>query len=635
MGWRLFMYSRVMGKGKYRYLVIQRNYREGKRCKQETIANLGRIDEIQKDFKIKKLLLSISKQLDPDNRVYDINDAKENDRIYWGANAIIKKLWSMLKMDDLLCKLTKDRKIEFNFYEAIFLMLVDRFTNPCSKYKTFQTQDKYNKADKVALHHFYRALDLLSEYKDQIEIELFKQSKRTLDSTVDIVFYDVTTLYFESISPDVLKEFGYSKDAKFGEVQVVVGLLINSEGLPIGFEVFPGNTYEGDTLIKSLEKLKTRFKIGKLIFVADQGMLNLVNLSAISSAGYEYIIGARIKSRPQKIKEDILDLSTYDTIETSDIKEVLKGKTIKCPDVNDLLEIKKILQNKNISSKDLTAIRKHCEKFNDTLAARRITEFLKENMSDATTLISLTKRTAKIEKIEARIGKVKNKILKDNLVFLGNDRIKVSNQCNKYLADKKEELVSILDETLQSRLILTWSSKRSKKNKKDRERLIAKAKDLIENGKQVINKKGYRKYINASVEKPTLDYSKMIEEEQWDGFYGIQTSNKEMSHKEISAVYHMLWKIEESFRILKSHFETRPIYHWTPSRIKGHLVLCFMALLLERTLEIKLSRENATFSPVSIREAINSLQASKFEVDGDEFYMRSTITELGEKILSP
>ena len=619
-------------KDKYSYLVIQESYWENGKSRQRTIANLGRIDQLNKDYNLKNLLKSISKKADKDNKLYDIHDADEKERIHWGANAILQKLWSMLNLDKILLDATKNRKIEFDFYNAIFLMLADRFTGPCSKYNTFKTQDKYHKADKVQLHHFYRALDVLHTHKDDIELSLFKRSKKCLDNEIDIVFYDVSTLYFESVSPDVLKDFGYSKDAKFGEVQVVIGLLVSKEGLPLGFELFPGNSYEGDTLVKSLDKIKTRFKINKLIFVADQGMLNTVNLDAITMAGYEYIIGARIKNRPKGIKEDILDLSTYDTIETSDPNDILKSKTVKSPDASNISEIKIILSKDEISNKDLTAIRKICKEFTDTFAANRITTFLRNNFSDASSLISLTGRTKNMEKIVARIDKVKDGKLKERLLQL-NDCKAISNYCKEFLKTEKKDILSLLDELSQLRLILTWSSKRKRKNEKDRERSIQKAVDHLDKKKPAVNKKGFKKYINTSIGESTLDRSKIVEEAQWDGFFGIQTSNYQMSSAEVSATYHMLWKIEESFRILKSHFEARPIYHWTPSRIHGHLVMCFIALMLERMLEIRLIQEGINHSPIRIREAINSLQASRFEVDGDEFYMRSSLTELGTKIL--
>ena len=95
----------------------------------------------------------------------------------------------------------------------------------------------------------------------------------------------------------------------------------------------------------------------------------------------------------------------------------------------------------------------------------------------------------------------------------------------------------------------------------------------------------------------------------------------------------MLWKIEESFRLFKSHLETRPVYHRNPKRIKGHLVLCFLALLLERHLEILLKKEAIDYSAEKIREAIKSLQASRIEIDGKSFYLRSQISPMAEHIL--
>ncbi|MBK7995827.1 MAG: transposase [Blastocatellia bacterium] len=143
------------------------------------------------------------------------------------------------------------------------------------------------------------------------------------------------------------------------------------------------------------------------------------------------------------------------------------------------------------------------------------------------------------------------------------------------------------------------------------------------------------KYIELDQNKigTKIDEKKILEDELWDGYYGLQSNATDLSPQDILDYYHQLWKIEESFRIFKSHLETRPIFHWTAKRIKGHFVLSFIAFLLERTLEIQLKQNNISYSPLLILKAIDELQYSVLFVQGNEFFLRSQVSGLANDIL--
>lgn len=128
---------------------------------------------------------------------------------------------------------------------------------------------------------------------------------------IDIIFFDATTVYFESFSSDEFKSIGFSKDLKFNQPQVLFCLMVNKDGLPIGYKVFPGDTYEGHTLIPVLKDLRQRYKIDKVIFVADAGMFNQDNLKELEAEGFEYVLGARLKNLNNALKEKILDKKHY------------------------------------------------------------------------------------------------------------------------------------------------------------------------------------------------------------------------------------------------------------------------------------------------------------------------------------
>jgi transposase len=152
---------------------------------------------------------------------------------------------------------------------------------------------------------------------ERIQSKAYYATKQVLGGKINVLFYDATTLYFESFIEDDLKQNGYSKDFKFNQPQVILALLVTQEGLPIGYEVFPGSCYEGHTVIPVLQKLKERYELEKIIFVGDKGMLNEENLSFLEGQNFYYIVGARLRNLAEGLTKEVLDLEKYQ-METED-----------------------------------------------------------------------------------------------------------------------------------------------------------------------------------------------------------------------------------------------------------------------------------------------------------------------------
>ena len=153
----------------------------------------------------------------------------------------------------------------------------------------------------------YRFLDKLNNtLKEQVEQIAFAHTLRVLRGNISVVFYDMTTLYFEASDEDDLRRTGFSKDGKHSNPQIFIGLLVGLGGYAIGYDIYEGNTYEGHTLIPFLEKISKKFNLNKPVVVADAGLLSNSNIKALEEKQYEYIIGARLKNEPDKIKEQIL-----------------------------------------------------------------------------------------------------------------------------------------------------------------------------------------------------------------------------------------------------------------------------------------------------------------------------------------
>lgn len=506
----------IMSKGK-KYIAIVENYRKQGKVRQRSIACLGSLDKLQNKDKLKKIALSLLNYSKGKKMYFDISKCKEIERKIWGAPKVIKKIWDNLDLDELFKKVIAGKKIKFDFFSSIFLLVLDRICYPCSKLKTYKEQKRYHGIVDNKLQDLYKTLDILSNKKEQIERDLFNRNKNLFNMKVDVIFYDITTVYFESVRNDGFKEFGYSKDKKINEVQIVLALLTDKNGMPIGYDLFPGNTFEGQTIGIIIDKLKNRFEIDKLIFVCDSAMLSKKNLGIISAMGYEYIVGARMKNLSEKIKEEILSEQGYIILEREG------GKIFKYKEI------------------DLKGGRK---------------------------------------------------------------------------------------------LICGFSTDRACKDKKDRERLIEKAEQMLKKSSCILSKRGAARYIKVDyINTRQIDENRIREDEKWDGYYAIETNIKIIQPMEIFRVYHDLWKIEESFRILKSHMQARPIFHWTEKRIKGHFVLCFIAFLIERILEHELSKNNIDYSAYKIRKALNQLQYSEIEIEGEKLYLRSKVEGIAYEIL--
>ncbi len=192
--------------------------------------------------------------------------------------------------------------------ESLFRHLViSRLAFPLSKLKTVDYLNRYQGV-KISISSVYRFLDKLNDdLKLQVEQISFKHTNKVLSGKVNVVFYDMTTIYFEASTEDELRKTGFSKDGKHSNPQIFLGLLVGLGGYAIGYDIFEGNIYEGHTLIPVLEKMSKKFDLDKPIVVADAGLLSRDNVNALELAGYKYILGARIKNEGEQIKKKIFE----------------------------------------------------------------------------------------------------------------------------------------------------------------------------------------------------------------------------------------------------------------------------------------------------------------------------------------
>ena len=200
-------------------------------------------------------------------------------------------------------------------------LVITRLVYPVSKLKTVDYLFKY-KGIQVSVYSIYRYLDKLhSSQKELIQQISLQHTLKLFDNKISVVFYDVTTLYFEAADEDDFRKTGFSKDGKHQQPQIVLGLLVSEGGYPLDYDVFEGSKYEGDTLIPVIEHFVTKHQPKELIVVADAGLLSTKNIKALQAKQYQYILGGRIKNESDVIKQVILSLELQDKQSTELIKQ--------------------------------------------------------------------------------------------------------------------------------------------------------------------------------------------------------------------------------------------------------------------------------------------------------------------------
>lgn len=201
-------------------------------------------------------------------------------------------------------------------------LVLYRLVYPRSKLKT--TQYLYRYAGKTySEDEVYRYLDkLYNSHKEQVQQISFCHTQMVLDGKISIVFYDVTTVYFEIDDEDTLRKTGFSKEGKHQNPQIVLGLLVSKGGYPLAYDIFEGNQFEGETMLPIIDSFKSKYGLKQLIIVADSGLLSKKNIERLQKNNYEFILGARIKNETLAVKKEILSLS----LKNGESKIIDKGK---------------------------------------------------------------------------------------------------------------------------------------------------------------------------------------------------------------------------------------------------------------------------------------------------------------------
>jgi len=518
----------------------------------DPIAHFNKIAKEEEEKLNNELLLKLSETID---------DNINNKNLGYIA---LKNVYYELDLNNFFSSKQSKLNIKYNLNDIFQLLIYSRIMYPGSKKDNYDNKNIFFDDFDFSLKDMYRSLDYFNSYKDEILSLIWNQTKDKYQRDTSSVYYDCTNYYFEISYNDEdlidedgnILEKGYRKKGPSKEHRpepiIGLGLLMDRNGIPLSYNLFPGNESEKLTLRSELKKTKRNFGIEKVITVADRGLNTSDNTLFIAGKNDDehtnhdgYVFGQSVRGADQEFKDWVLDQNDY-----------------------------------------------------------KIDKFIENN-----TEISFKHKS----RIFAKTVQIKRNGSRNNKT-----------------------------EIYQKQMVY-YSEKFAKKQKKERELVIIKAKDLIANpGRYTratsvgaagyINNFDYDKKTGEIIAKDlSLDTYKIQEEEKYDGYYSIVTSELNMSDKEMRDTYKGLWKIEESFKITKSTLETRPVYVWTKEHIEAHFLTCFISLVILRLLEQKINRK---YTSEKIIESLKKYNCSNIKHDIYYFNYRDEIIKNIERIFN-
>jgi transposase len=548
-------FRRTTARGKT-YLQYVSSYRnEKKQPATKVIANLGNISDMS-ESDIERLTVSFLKAVKAEDK-FPKSRFRLGKGYHYGTCLPAIAIWERLGLERIINNAISN-KVKIPVSKITLIQIANRFSEPGSKLACYrwhsnsmfsQLKDFVKLPDKEEekLHTYYRSLDYLCSAKEEIEKELYYELKSYgMDNR--LVFYDITSVYFEGLYSE-LGENGHSRDNRPDAQQIVIGLVMSRDGIPIAHHVFEGNRADKTTVEEVIEDLENRFSIKEVVFVGDRGMLTIDNIECVKSRGNNYMLG--MQKRNRRIIKYIM-------------KRIDKQKEFQEITYADLNDVFKKEYSKNV--RFVACYNPEVAKLNKATREKNIGNFEE--------LINENALEGKLDVIKESHFKIKSYLSKYHMTRfykLKIDKI------------KKEE---------------TTESKAAKARLKKEEI--------------------YKLHIDKQE-------SAILEEADLDGRYFIQTEvdKREFPTKEVVVSYKSLQKVERAFRIIKNELDIRPVFVRLETRIRGHVMICFFALLIEILLEKKLRELFPELEDDKTRKA----NLKKYERTQDDSLTMKTLME--------
>jgi len=498
----------------------------------KVLYNFGRLEDLDME-QLKRLVKSISRFLKPED-VLNAQAALELDEpdIKWrtcksyGGIYLLAQLWKRFNFAKILSKPISRASYRTPVLMAVFAMIANRCLSPSSKLAVsdwVKKQVHIPELPEIDVQVLYRAMDFLLEHQDELEREIYWSVADILNLEVDILFFDTTSSYFETDGISPLKRRGYSKDKRKDLPQVVIGLAVTRDGIPVRHWVFPGNTADMDTIERVKSDLSD-WRLNRLIFVHDAGMSSEDNHRYLQRGGGHYIVGRKLKSGEKEAKAALAQRGPYTRI-------------------NEKLFAKEIIFGDGEKRKRLVLVK-------NTEEAER----------------QRTVRQEIIETVEEKVNAINNRRVRSH---------------NKVVCELKSHPV-------------------------------------------------YGKYIKEPGDgRLKVDKTKAARESRYDGKFLIETSDDTLSVEDVVFGYKQLYDVEHAFRSLKTTLKLRPNYHSKDDRIRCHIFLCFLALLLVRVVENETGKTWST-----VRDEMSRIYFGEFNQNGAAIRLLTQLTRKQKSILN-
>jgi transposase len=584
----------------YQYLVISESVRiQGKGSTTRNIANLGNIEKFQTQ--------DINSLIDGFIRLFELDhyalseDIEILESLEHGTILLWRKLWEELGLSDIIERqvCSKEKQVALEVGKYIELMVVNRCVDPLSKLGASRWVERTcYKAMKgyadlsLDVNHFYRSMDYFLRHKDEIELAIFKRLRNLFSINVKLTFYDITSSYFYSDNCPI-GENGYSRDKRPDLEQIVIGVVTSFEGYPIKHYVFEGNIKDETTVRQVVSSLKSDYHIEETTFVGDRGMITKLNLSRIEQEGYDYIMG--VKHRQDGMCAMLLETQGWEAGSYA-WHQGLKIKERKVR-IKDFLiwKTQRWLGQSQVNPGARAMAR--FEAKIQGLTNRDGVDYadfkpLLEELVGAEDKRLCRKLFALIKKYVGRYEKEPRYI-----VCLNEER--------KAIAQKKREAMV----TRLSKELKKWTPTEAQKPAEIEQRL-----DKIFEG----YKHRYRKFFEIERQEKDdkaidwhLDEQRLEQEEQLDGIFVLRTTREELAAGKVVDSYKNLKEVEMLFDDLKHFVDIQPIRHWLAQRVRAHVFVCILALLLKRLFEINYLGGKSTMEPL---EELSKSKLIKYKV---------------------
>ena len=544
---------KVNTKNTVQYAIIQDITKNGKRTTKvyENIGNYEKLKLRAGDKEPLEWLNNYVKELNEKSKTnqlpiiikkYENKQIKKDEQLLFnGGYLFLQQIYYGLELDKICEKIENKYRFKYNLNSILSNLIYGRILYPASKFKTKELCKKFLEQPCIEYNHILRGLEVISKESDFIQSKLYNNSDKYMKRNNKILYYDCTNFFFEIEEEDDLRKYGKSKENRPNPI-VQMGLFMDGDGIPLSFDITPGNTNEQVTLKPLEKKIIDEFNMSNLVVCTDAGLASIANRKFNSTNLRKFITTQSIKKLKEHLRIEAIDLS----------------KGWKLPGIEKTFDISKLRTDQKLM-----------EQF-------------------------------------------KNKTF------------------------YKERWIN--ENGLEQRLIITFSVKYQEYQRHIRNKQIDRAIKIIEKNPKKIGKAKQndpKRFItitnttsNGEVAQETyysINNNVIEEEAKYDGLYAVCT-NLEDSVEDIIKVNHRRWEIEESFRIMKNEFKSRPVHLSREDRIKAHFITCFLSLVIYRFLEKK------TEEKYTVSELLETLRNMYFYKEKNvgyiPAYIRTDITDL-------